>query len=301
MLMIYNNLDSNMDLKVITYYAEWLCQKVGEASELAIGVLNSNFTIALFSSLTGAFAGAVAAQGVIEKNKHREIFLTELRHANAAITVSFSICNTMLALKSQHSLPLYEKFKKDQVALKEFKAKLNAGLLKPGEKFDYVADFKTFSAPSIPIEMLKNLVFDKISSPDKALSAVSYLEGAYAGLKEVLCKRENMIAGFKSGTITEEETPYFYFGLRMPSGHTNQEHPDLIEAICSYINDVIFFSSLICKDLMQYGEHIRKKEKKFSKKAPQVNTADFSTPGASKLMPPDSDYSAWLGGFKEKE
>jgi len=61
--------------------------------------LNSNFSIALAGSLSGAFGGAVAAQRVIERSKRREIFISELKNTNAAIMVSFSICNMILSLK----------------------------------------------------------------------------------------------------------------------------------------------------------------------------------------------------------
>ncbi len=261
--------------------------------------MNSNLVIALFSSLAGAFGGAIAAQRVIERSKRKEVFLKELRNTNAAIMVSFSICNALLALKRQHSLPLYEQYTKDRGKAEEISKKLAADENVGDEPFHYLADLKTFAAPSVPIETLKNLVFNEVSSHGRALSATSFLEGAYIGLKEVLARRESMVAKFQDGTIGEAETPYFYFGIQMPSGHTNHEYPDLVEAIHSYINDVIFFSSKLCEDLAVYGNRLRDKNKRLAKNAPKVNQPDFSTPQGLKLIPPDSDYSSWLNGFKE--
>ncbi|MEK6777597.1 MAG: hypothetical protein AABY87_12090 [bacterium] len=279
-------------------FVAWLVDITADVWCSLSAVLNSNFSIALVGSLAGAFAGAVAAQRVIERNKQLEIFLSELRNTNAAIMVSFSICNIMLSLKKQHSLPLYEQFKHDQAAQKSFTEKHESGQLKAGEKFEYVADLKTFSVPAMPVDTLKDLVFNKVSAHGRPLCAVAMLEGAFIGLKEVLSTREILVEQFKTA-ISEEAVPYYYFGLRMPSGHTNQEYPDLIEAMHSYINDVIFFSSLLCNDLMEHGNRFRSQEKKFAKKAPKVNTADFSTPRASELMPPSSEYSDWLNGFIE--
>lgn len=277
-------------------FAAWLAYRATDVWCFLSAALNSNFSIALVGSAAGALGGAVAAQRVIERNKRREIFLIELRNTNAAIMVSFSICNMMLSLKKQHALPLYEQFKHDQAALKAFNERIKSGQLKAGERFEYVSDFKTFSAPAMPVDTLKDLVFNKISAHGRPLSAVAMLEGAFIGLKEVLSKREILVERFKA-SITEKEAPYYYFGLQMPSGHTNQEYPDLIEAIHSYINDVIFFSSLVCNDLTEHGNRLRSKEKKFAKKAPKVNTANFSTACASELMPSTTDYSGWLNGF----
>jgi hypothetical protein len=128
---------------------------------------------------------------------------------------------------------------------------------------------------------------------------MSFLEGAYIGLRDVIAKRDLLVAKFQDGTIGEQVMPYYYFGLQMPSGLKNQEYPDLLEAIHSYINDVIFFSSTLCADLAAYGNQLRNNNKRLGKNAPKVNQPDFSTPRESKLMPPDSDYSSWLNGFKE--
>ncbi|MGM0987773.1 MAG: hypothetical protein ACQEXI_12425 [Pseudomonadota bacterium] len=268
-------------------------------ADLIVAGLHSNIAIAFFSSLAGAFGGAIAAQRVIERNKQKEVFLKELRNTNAAIMVSFSICNALLGLKRQHSQPLYEQYTKDRAKAKEIHSKLSAGEDLGTEPFHYLADLKTFSAPSVPIETLKSLVFNDISSHGRALSAVSFLEGAYDGLKEVLTRRESMILKFQDGTIGERETPHVYFGIQMHSGHINQEYSDLVEAMHSYINDVIFFSSKLCEDLAAYGNQLRKNNKRLAKNAPKVNAPDFSTPRGLELIPPDSDYSSWLNGFKE--
>lgn len=261
-----------------------------------VEVLSSNFSIAFVSSLAGAFGGAVAAQRIIERNKGQEAFLAEMRNSNAAIMVSFSICNTMLSLKKQHSLPLFEQFESARLALEEFEERRRAGQLNAGEGFEYVADFKTFSVPILPIDTLEDLVFHRLSVQGKQgrlLSTVSALEGAYVGLKEVLAKREILVERFKT-TITKEEEAYFYFGMQMPSGHTNQEYPDNIDAIHTYVDDVIFFSSLITKDLAEHGEGLLSKEKRFSKIAPKVIGVDFGAARSAGLMPPDSAYSGWL-------
>ena len=276
----------------------WIVEFASELWIFLTTALNSKFSIALIGSLAGAFGGAVAAQRVIERSKRQELFIEEIRSTNAAIIVSFSICNIMMSMKKQLSLPLYEKFKSDHAALEEYNKKRKSGELKDGEIFDFVADFKTFNAPTMPIETLKDLVFNKISANARVLSATASLESAFVALKEMLLKRGTLVENIKT-TIPHTEMIYYYFGLQLPTGQINQEYPDVLEAIQHYSNDVIFFSKLICDDFKTHGEKLRAKEKRFAKQAPNVSTANFNTPEAIRLLPPDKDYEVWLNGFPD--
>ena len=59
--------------------------------------LNSQFASSLIGALAGAFAGAWAAKKIADRGKLQEQLLAQIRNTNAAIIVSFSICNTALA------------------------------------------------------------------------------------------------------------------------------------------------------------------------------------------------------------
>ncbi len=63
--------------------------------------LNSQFALTLIGTISAAFAGAYGAHWIIERNKRREEWQRELRITNAAIMVSFEICNSFLSLKIQ--------------------------------------------------------------------------------------------------------------------------------------------------------------------------------------------------------
>lgn len=43
--------------------------------------------------------------------------------------------------------------------------------------------------------------------------------------------------------------PYYYFEVPLGTGVMHQEYSDLTEAIHSYLDDIVFFSSLLCPDL----------------------------------------------------
>lgn len=265
-------------------------------------ILNSSFPIAFVGGLTGAVGGALGAQYIAERARRTEEQLRELRSTNAAIMVSFSICNGALALKHQHVQPMWETFVKHKFALEEFQRRQAAGEVAPGATFEFIADMRSFSAPIMPIETLKTLVYERISAYGRPLAVVAVLEQSLVGMHELARKREQLVRTFSSGTVPKERFPHLYFGLRQKNGDTNQEYPDVVEALHSYVDDVAFFSSLLCEDLIKHGTDVRVAlVRKSDKNIPRVSTADFSSPKEKGLIPPDAQYKDWIGAFKNQE
>lgn len=282
--------------------ATWFSEQACNILDMVGVGLNSNFSTALLGSLAGAFAGAIAAQRIMERSKRRDELLKELRNTNAAIMVSFSICNAALALKKQHVQPLYETFNQEKSALQEFNQQRSSGQRQGNAIYHFQADLKVFEAPTLPMDTLKDLVFNKISAHGRPLSLVSVLDGSANGLRGAIAKRDQLVELIKKGDISEAELPFYYFGLPLPSGHTNQEYPDLVMAIHSHVNDIAFFSALLCSDLMAHGNRLYDAFKKqIGKGAPNVSSADFSKQRETGLIPPDSEYSDWLKGFAEQD
>lgn len=268
--------------------------------------LNSGFTIAFIGALAGAFAGATGAQRIIERSKGREELLKELRNTNAAIMVSFTICNTVLGVKKQIVKPLYEQFRQDRAAYQAFLAQSRTGQNQSPKRFHFNADLQSFAAPILPTETLNHLVFDGISAYGRSLGLVSMIENAAAGLATAVAKRDRLIAAFGQLSAFGQLRPppdvmaSHYFGEQTPSGDTPREHADVVEVIHSYTNDLIFFSSQLCADLIQHGQNKRRQfEKQFGKGAPEITKVDFGGPKNSGLFPPDSDYSSWSGWITE--
>ena len=266
------------------------------------GALNSNFAIAVIGGLAGAFGGALGAQHIVERSKQRDDLLKELRNTNAATMVAFTACNTALALKKQHVQPMYELFAHEKEALRNFKEQRATGQRQGNAEYRFVTDLRVFPAAVVPIETLKDLAFNKISAYGRALALVSVLEQSLLGLKEAIMKRDLLVQRFASGGIPAEQAHLYYFGMPLPTGDTNQEYPDLVEAIHSYVDDIAFFSALLCDDLIAHGRRIHKAfAQKFGKGAPSVSTADFSGPRQTGLLPPDTQYADWLNAFAEQD
>lgn len=275
---------------------DWLSWQNGGA------FLNSAFTTSLIGALAGAYAGARAAQRITERSKDREQLLSQIRTTNAATMVAFSACNAGLAVKKQHVQSMYEEFVRAKAELQAYRQQRATGQRQGNAEYRFVADMRIFPAPSAPIETLKDLVFHRISAYGRPLALVAVLEQSFAGVKEMIAKRDALIHRFASGAVPKELLPNYYFGMPLPNGDTNQEYPDLIEGIHSYVDDVAFFSSLLCTDLVAHGNRAHALfTKQFGKGAPKVSTADFASPRKQGLIPPDTQYADWLKAFAEQD
>lgn len=262
--------------------------------------INSSFAIAFIGGLTGAVGGALGAQHIAERAKRRDELLKELRNTNAAIMVSFSICNAALSLKKQHVLPLKELFIHEKEALAAFKEKRRTGAVPKDVEYHLEADLRTFPALTAPIETLKSLVYERISAYGRPLAIISVLDQALVGLAEAIRKRNEIIHRFASHAVPAEHFVQYYFGLPLPGGSTNQEYPDVVDAIYSYVNDIAFFSSVLCADLVKHGEAVRKPlVKRSERNVPTVSTADFGGPRAKGLIPEQDQYLDWINSFAE--
>lgn len=270
---------------------------LSQAIKLICEFLNSSFVIAFVGGLVGALGGALGAQHIIERSNRRSEIVRELRSTNAGIMVSFSIVTAALALKKQHVRPMYEKFNAHKAEFELFKQAHLAGRIPRNTQFPFLADLNSFPAPLAPIDTLKDLVFEKVTAQGRALALVSVIEQTLVGLRDSVAHRERLIEKFKSGDIPNEHVPYYYFGLPLQGG-TNREYPDLIQVIHEYLDDLAFFSMLLCEDLAAHGNSIRSVfSKKYGKGAPKVSSVDFSSPKKAGLIPAEELYSDWLKGF----
>jgi len=262
--------------------------------------LNSNMGTALIGGAVGSFGGAVGAQRIIEKFKERDEIVRELRSTNAAITAAFVTCNAALAVKKQHVKPLHDSFTADRLRLEQFLEDRAAGKLAQGARFSFTADLRLFSAPTIPLDPLRDLLFNKVSTPTRALALETTIEQTTQGLADLLSRREAFVKQFAS--IPANVQHCFYFGMPLPDGTVNQEYADFVQGIRSYVDDLIFFSGALCEDLVAHGNGLRRRLPGWARRnAPRVAEIDFSTARGSGMFPPGDDYLAYINAFVERQ
>ena len=78
------------------------------------------------------------------------------------------------------------------------------------------------------------------------------------------------------------------------------EYKDTVESLYTLTDDMIFFSELLVKDLIEHGNEILNRYKKIAKvKKEKIITIDFEKAHEGGLMPPEDNYREWLNGFKK--
>jgi len=82
--------------------------------------VNSAFTTSLVGALAGAYAGAYGAQRISERSKERAEFQSQIRNSNTANTLSFMVCNSMIALKQQQIKVLCDTYFSKRAQLNDY-------------------------------------------------------------------------------------------------------------------------------------------------------------------------------------
>lgn len=256
--------------------------------------LNSVFFTAIAGSLAGAFAGAYGAQRIAEKAKFREQLLKEIRGINTAIMLAFGICNSLLVIKKQHIKPLKENFEAQRAALLDHKQKRDSGLISQDIEFHFTADLQTLSLPPLPVDILQTQAFEKLSLEGRPISLTTTLGQTIHNLSSSLEGRNQLIETYRANNGV---SPAEYFGLPI-GGQINEMYPSLINAIYQQTDEGIFFSHLLCQDMIEHGNRIVELfNKNFKKGAPKISRADFSKSEKLGLMPNADNYADWFTAF----
>ena len=205
------------------------------------GFANSTF----FTSFIGALAGAWGGQWIVERSKRREYLVSQIRNVNAAITTTFHIFNSHINLKKQVVQETCERFDSEKNRyLDVLKGSANF--------FDLSVDFNRIPPPVLHIETLKQLMFHQVSIVGRPLLLTSQLIDSCHQLSNVLVNRNIYIDLFYKEK--QKITPEQYFGLRQSGYRSDETYSSYISAIKGYTDDCIFFSQLLCEDLIKYGE-----------------------------------------------
>ena len=266
------------------------------------GLLNSNFISALAGALTGAFAGAMAAHRIADRARQREAMLAEIRSTNAAIMVAFTICNAGLALKKQQIHGIYEAYTAKKAELEELLRRRAAGEQAADRLFELQADLRNLQMPLVPIDVLRDQVYEKISAAGRPLALVAALSGSIAGLADVMEKRSGLIERFRDlGEAGAAKLPALYFGKPYGPGHVSTEFADAIESLHRLNDDVIFFSHLLISDLKVHGQRVLAQYKKIATaKKEKIHDVDITDARVAGMMPEPGNYEDWLQGFPDE-
>lgn len=244
----------------------------------------------------GAVGGAYGAQIITEQTKSKDDLVKEIRNTNAAIALTFSICNSLLSLKNQHTKRMKETYDIQRATCLSQISLQQRGVSVPTSRFD--ADLQQLSLPYQPIAVLQTQLFEKLSVRGRALNLITTLAQILETLHQFLEKRNELIKHYQTQNFSSDEFNILFFGLPYNGGHVNNEYPSCIDSIYTSTDDGAFCAQLLCKDLVKHGRRLAQRYKiKFGKDAPQIDKPDFSKAEKNGLMPKPDNYSDWFAAF----
>lgn len=263
-------------------------------------IVNSAFMTSLVGALAGAYAGAYGAQRIAERSVKRAELQMQIRNCNTAITLSFMVCNSMIALKQQQTKVLCDTYFAKKAQLAGFLKMRAGGEIHPEVPFDFTAELGSVPFPTVPIDALRSLVYEKLPVSPRPIALVATLTGALSSLAETIENRNGLLSKFKNATPEHGNLLAFYFGLPYAGGHVSTEYPDAMDALKNLTDDVIFFSHLLCKDLEAHGNQVLYKlRSNFKGVVDQIHAIELSPERTADLIPPAEQYSEWMSGFRE--
>jgi hypothetical protein len=249
----------------------------------------------LASAGFGAFAGA----WINNRIQTKKAIVAELNAVRAAHHLCFSITNRFMSLKRQHVRPMRNRYVQSRQEFEAFRIRAQTHRGPPPLVFQFPADLPTLTPVIAPIQVLERYVFEKISISGRALAAAVDLVGAIDGLDRSIKYRNDLIAEIqKASPMPSELLADRYFGFPNQNGVTDERFAESVGAIYAQTDDCIFFSRILAKDLLTYGNKLRQKNVwKYRLGIRKLREADWSIAQEQGLLPPDEAYASWLSGF----
>ena len=258
-------------------------------TDKVIPFLDSAFFTTIFGAGAAAFAGAYGAQRIVERGKLKDDLSKEIRNTNAAIVLTFGICNTLIIFKKQFAKPMKEKFDRDR------KQALLA--LETQTRFNFETDFRTLQRISLSIEPLQKIVIENIAIIGRPLSALTTVAQVVDTLNNTIAERNDLIDAFRSGKIAVKDRAARYFGFA-DGGHMDEQFANTVEACYVYSEDGIFYSRSLLDDLVSHGRKLAAEYLKQFGVASPIHAPDFTIAAREGLLPNDADYASWHAAFR---
>ena len=121
--------------------------------------------IPLASAFSGALIGAFASQFFAARNRETEDLLKEVRAANAACTMAYSMTDSFITIKRDITKPLLDNFTAEKERYEIAGRNFIPGVSAPVDiKFD-LGTFKLTRTPSRRPEIAKSLIFQFFGYP----------------------------------------------------------------------------------------------------------------------------------------
>ncbi|PSJ58262.1 hypothetical protein C7I85_20635 [Mesorhizobium soli] len=242
------------------------------------------------SSAFAAYFGAWGAQKLILRAQE----VSEIRATSNLISSSqifgYTILNAALIFKKQHGVELKEKYEQD----------LRSGSNIGGANIVHLRmDLRTLPLPRFPLNQAETLFFEKVQLSGRAAAAAATVLQSIELLREAVELRNSLIEEIRHSSLSEPEKIAIYLALPTPKGH-DERYKNVVDAISSYCDDVIFFALILDFDLQKKNNDlllISRKAQKLTRPAATKWRHEI----IDRLVPSPDYYREWLDGYPDDE
>lgn len=237
----------------------------------------------------GAYFGARAAQRIVSReaifNQRRDAILA----SNAAQSLTMVVFNQAAALKKQHHLPMLDRWRAQREAVL-------AAQQDKSKEVVVAVHFQTPPPIMFPINTLADIVYGKLSLNGRPLAALSELVQAAHTMTHLIAEHEALRLEFEGRDKDDAATRYL--ALDTPLGRDDR-YKDLAEGFVSALDDLIFFSDVLGKDLQEFGQAVTDGSTRWDRKRlPQVNKPGQLLPENQYLIPKHEYHARWFDSHK---
>ncbi|MDB5482322.1 MAG: hypothetical protein JWO83_3375 [Caulobacteraceae bacterium] len=273
---------------------------LAEGARVVWAFLNSSFGTSLVTAAAGAAAGAIAgawvAQMVAGRAERRKAQTEEIRNTNAAINLAAGIVNSYVGVKRQFVIPMVADLKETGDRHAAWLADAKASVPQQPEPFEFTTEFHIFAPVQTPIDDLREILFNKVTSDNFTLSIYQLLSQAITNSQDTLAQRNAMVHEFR--TAPPGATPQLirlYLGLARPDGPVDERYPNLVNELRVQTNDVIMFGKELAQHLAEHGKAVAKQ---YGRGAPKAASVDFTRPERQGLVPDAAEYKILLAALR---
>ena len=227
----------------------------------------------------GAYFGALGAQRSINRQIRLQRLAEAINTANAAQSLSVVILNQAASLKKQHYNPRLEKWRATKEHIENGGAEIEFHLQTP-------------PAIHFPLAELSTLVFGKLTLNGRPLAALSELLQAQEAFNYLIAAHDDLRKELQ-GQTTAYVVP-IYLSLKTAHGQDSR-FMDWLTGSVEVLDDFLFFSDVLAKDLMAHALRVRKRagwRMRFS--LPHVNSEPKLLAEAEHLMPNHNYHKKWF-------
>lgn len=262
-------------------------------------IANSAFVAATVGGVLGAAVGALTARIIGARAAERDRIQTQLRATKAASTLAFAICNTAIALKQQHVVPLLNA---QHRAISAHRDASFDHATNPRTAQIVVLDIENRTLPKFlgPIDALSSLIYTAIDPSPRLVAGTTYVANSVKSLNDVIDSWNISIDARRSGAkASDADQIAAILGLRQSNEVVDTTYPDRVRALSVYADDIIFFSHLVFEDLVGHSRSLTvENNQRFRPSKIEVPSASFQSAFDAGLMPNSVDYVEWLKVFQ---